>query len=372
MSDANVAAVAVIVVSIKKERVSMESLNMIKEFALAFGAPGFEDDVLEVAKKYAPKGYTTRRDSTLNFYMEKERDVNKPTILIDAHSDEIGLMVHAIKPDGTLVFRTLGGWVPAALYAQKMIVKNQDGQFVSGVIVATMPHFGGGDETKPTIESMTIDIGANSKQEVIEKYKINLGSPIVPASDFEQRGDIMIAKAFDCRIGCAAVMDVLAQLDNTKLGVNVVGTLTSQEEVGIRGAKVAINQVKPDIAICFEGAPADDTLAPAHMIQTALGKGPMLRHIDGGMITNPRYLRFVLDLATKKNIPVQESVRTKGSTNGAMFHLAENGIPTIVIGCPVRYAHSHNSMASVSDYNNAVALAVEVAKLLSSDIINNF
>jgi len=350
----------------------MESLNMIKEFALAFGAPGFEEDVLEVAKKYAPKGYTTRRDSILNFYMEQERDASKPTVLIDAHSDEIGLMVHAIKPDGTLVFHTLGGWVPAALYAQKMIVKSQDGKFISGVIVATMPHFGGGAETKPTIESMTLDIGAKSKQEVIEKYKINLGSPIVPASGFEQRDDIMIAKAFDCRIGCAAVIDVLGRLNGQQLGVNVVGTLTAQEEVGMRGARVAINQVKPDIAICFEGAPADDTLAPAHMIQTALGKGPMLRHIDGGMITNPRYLRFALDLAAGKNIPVQDSVRTKGSTNGAVFHLAENGVPTIVIGCPVRYAHSHNSIASVSDYQNAVSLAVEVVKALNSEITSNF
>lgn len=350
----------------------MDSVNLIKELTQAFGVPSFEDDVLDVAKKYVPKGYSTRRDSLLNFYMEKTIDPLLPTVMIDAHSDEIGLMVHAIKPDGTLAFTTLGGWVPAALYAQKMIVKNIDGEFISGVIVATMPHFGGGADTNPSIDGMALDVGASSKEEVVEKYKIAIGCPIMPASDFEQRGDIMISKAFDCRIGCAAVLEVLSKIDNEKLSVNTVGVLTSQEEVGIRGAKVAINQIKPDIAICFEGAPADDTLVAPHMVQTSLGKGPMLRHIDGGMITNPRFLKFAIEIAKKNNIPMQESVRTRGSTNGASFYTSNNGVPTIVIGCPVRYAHSHNSIASLSDYYNSVNLAVLVVKALTKDVIQTF
>jgi len=350
----------------------MEQVKMIKELASAFGPPGFEDDVIEIAQKYVPTGYKTRKDSMLNFFIEKEHNSNLPTVLIDAHSDEIGLMVQAIKPDGTLVFTTMGGWVAASLYAQKMIIKNQAGQFISGVIVAIMPHFGGGANTQPTIETMTIDIGASSKQEVIDDYKINIGCPVVPASEFEHRGDIMISKAFDCRIGCAAVLGVLDKINNLSLNVNVTGVLTSQEEGGIRGAKVAINQVKPQIAICFEGAPADDTLVAPHMVQTALGKGPMLRHVDRAMLTNPRFLRFALDIAKEKSIPVQESVRTGGGTNGAVYHLSHDGIPTIVISCPVRYAHSHNSIASVRDYQNAVSLAVEVIKALNSEIIAGF
>ncbi|MCL1787227.1 MAG: M20/M25/M40 family metallo-hydrolase [Defluviitaleaceae bacterium] len=350
----------------------MDSLKMIQELTMAFGPSGFEDDVLEVAKKYVPAGYAARRDSLLNFYMEKEQNPALPTVVIDAHSDEIGLMVHGIKPDGTLVFTTLGGWVPAALYAQKMVVKNLAGDFVSGVIVATMPHFGGGASTNPAIENMSLDIGASSKEEVVEKFKIAPGCPVVPASAFEQRGDIMIAKAFDCRIGCAAVLGVLDKIKDLKLDVNTVGVLTSQEEVGTRGAKVAANQIKPHIAICFEGAPADDTLVAPYMVQTALGKGPMLRYVDAGMITNPRFQRHALNLAQEKNIPVQASVRTKGSTNGAAFNIAGNGVPTIVIGCPVRYAHSHNSIASMADYENAVALAVEIIKSLNADVISGF
>ena len=350
----------------------MDQINMIRELASAFGPPGFEDDVVAVAQKYVPTGYKTRKDSMLNFFMEKEHDPNLPTVLLDAHSDEIGLMVQAIKPDGTLVFTTMGGWVPASLYAQKMIIKNQDGRFVSGVIVAMMHHFGGSTNTQPTIETMAIDVGASSKEEVLRDYKINIGCPVVPASEFEHRGDIMISKAFDCRIGCAAVLGVLDKINNLKLNINVTGVLTSQEEGGIRGAKVAINQIKPQITVCFEGAPADDTLVAPHMVQTALGKGPMLRHIDRTMLTNPRFMRFALDVAKENGIPVQESVRTGGGTNGSVYHLSHDGIPTIVIGCPVRYAHSHNSIASVRDYGNAVALAVEVVKALNSEVISRF
>ena len=350
----------------------MNSIKLVKDLSLAFGAPGFEDDVLDIARKYVAPAYNTRHDSLLNFYIEKERNMNLPTILLDAHSDEVGLMVHAIKPDGTLAFTTLGGWVPASLYAQRMVVRNTKGEYISGVIVATMPHFGGNANTAPTIETMSLDIGASSKAEAEEVYGMAIGCPIVPSSAFEQRGDIIMCKAFDDRLGCAAVLEVLDKVKDTSLNVNVVGTLTSQEEVGMRGAKVAINQVAPQLAICFEGAPADDTLMQPYMVQTALGKGPMLRHIDGGMITNPRFLRFALETARNNNIPVQESVRTKGSTNGASFSVSANGIPTIVIACPVRYAHSNNSMANITDYTHAVSLAVEIIKSLNAEIIGNF
>ena len=103
-----------------------------------------------------------------------------------------------------------------------------------------------------------------------------------------------------------------------------------------------------DLAIVFEGCPADDTFSEAYMIQTALGKGPMLRPLDKRMITHPRFQRFALDLAAELDIPVQESVRTGGSTNGAPIHLSNAGVPTIVVGIPVRYIHTHYGIATYS------------------------
>jgi putative aminopeptidase FrvX len=356
----------------------MDSLQLIKDLTDAFGPPGFEGDVIVAAERYVPAGYETFRDNMLNFYMQKPRQAGdsrldaghkRPVVLLDAHSDEIGLMVQAVKPNGTITFLPLGGWIPATLSGQRMVIRNRDGQYITGVIAAKMHHFGAGEEPPPSLAAMVIDIGASSKEEAVEKYKITPGCPVVPHSVFERRGDMLIAKAFDDRLGCAAVLEALDALKDADLPVDLVGALSSQEEMGIRGAKTVANRVRPDLAICFEGAPADDTLVEPGLVQTAMGKGPMLRHIDGGMITNPRLMRFVLDLAAKTGIAVQEAVRSRGSTNGSWFHVAGLGIPTLVISCPVRYAHSPHSMASLADYKQCVALAVAVVRELNEDIV---
>ena len=348
----------------------MDSLKLIQDLTNAFGPPGFEEDVVAVAQQYVPAGYTSQRDSLMNFYMFKDSyKQDAPTILIDAHSDEIGLMVQAIRPNGTIVFHNLGGWVPMALIAQKMLIRNLDGEFVTGVIAARAPHFGGMDEA-PKLGSLILDIGAADKDEAVNKFKIAPGCPIVPKTEFELHGDTMIAKAFDDRIGCAIVIEALEALKDTD--VRAVGALSSQEEMGLRGAKVVANRVAPDFTICLEGAPADDTFAEPHMIQTRMGKGPMVRHIDGGMITNPRCVRFVREVAAKEGIAIQEAVRTMGGTNGGAIHTSGLGVPTVVISCPVRYAHSHHSMASFSDYKACVALVAALAKAAAAEVVKGF
>ena len=353
----------------------MESIKMIKELSMAFGAPGFEDDVLEVARKYAPKGARIVEDNTRNLYIcpKNEQNPDLPTILVDAHSDEVGLMVRSIKENGTLTFITLGEWVPNVLPSQKVSIKNLDGELITGVVATRPPHFGGDDEPL-SVAGMVIDIGATSKEEAEMAFKVAPANPIVPQTAFEHDAihDIMISKAFDCRLGCAAVLEVLHDIKDLQLGVNVVGALSAQEEIGMRGVKVVANRIKPDLAICFEGTPADDTFGNEHLIQTRLKHGPMLRHIDQGMVTHPRFIRFALDLAKELHIPVQEAVRTGGKTNGSYIHLSNLGVPTIVIGHPVRYVHSHNSIASLSDYKKGVRLTVEIIKAMNSKIFAGF
>ena len=130
--------------------------------------------------------------------------------------------------------------------------------------------------------------------------------------------------------------------------------------------------IRPDIAIVFEGCPADDTCAPPYMVQTAIKRGPMLRHIDAKMITNPRWQRYALNLAEELGIPVQEAVRAAGSTNAAQIHLSGSGVPVIVIGVPVRYAHTHYGISAYSDFENAVRLACELLRRLDADTISGF
>jgi putative aminopeptidase FrvX len=219
-----------------------------------------------------------------------------------------------------------------------------------------------------------IDVGATSDREIREDYHISMAAPVVPDVSFEfnQDRDIMIGKAFDDRLGCAAIISVLSELKGEDIPLNIVGAFASQEEIGYRGAKVTTQIVKPDIAIAFEGCPADDTVLEPYLVQTAIKRGPMLRHIDAGMISNPRFQRFTLDKAREKGIPVQEAVRVGGYTDGAVIHTTDKAVPVIVIGVPVRYIHTHYGIAAFSDYENTVKLACEVIRGLSAEVIAGF
>ena len=352
-------------------------IEMIRAFSNANGASGFEDEVVQVARDFVPEGIELEEDKLRNLYMRRpENTGKKPVVMLDAHSDEVSFMVQCIKPDGTLRFITLGRIGEANIPAHRVRIKTKDGSYIPGVVAAKPPHLQSEAEKHalPRIEDMCIDIGARDAREAAEEYGIRVAAPAVPDVHFEydEKHDTMIGKAFDCRLGCASILATLDAIRGEELDVDVVGAMAVQEEVGTRGAKVTAQTVKPDLAIVFEGCPADDTVVEPYMIQTAIRKGPMLRHIDVGMITHPRFQRFALDLAQEKGIPVQEAVRTGGSTNGAPIHLSEQGIPCIVIGLPTRYIHSHYGIASYADFENAVKLAVEVLRTLNADVISRF
>lgn len=297
--------------------------------------------------------------------------------MLDAHSDEVGFMIHSIHPNGTLRFVLLGGIALNTLASSKVRVRTALGTYIPGIIAAKPPHFMSEAEKKSgpaTIDSFIIDVGAESYEDAVTNYHIRIGEPAVPDVSFayDPVHDRMFGKAFDCRVGCAALLEAMKRLAQESLSVHVTGVLSSQEEVGERGASVAVHTVQPQIAICFEGCPADDTFTEPYAVQTALGKGPMLRFIDRQMITNPRFMRFAIDLAAEKQIPLQLSVREGGATNGAVIHRGPGSIPVIVIGIPVRYIHSQNGIASYQDFAHAVDLAVELAKALTPDIIAGF
>ncbi|ONI39621.1 peptidase M42 [Candidatus Epulonipiscium fishelsonii] len=352
----------------------LEILKLVEELSNANGISGFEDDVLKVIRKHAPQHCEISEDSMRNLYLTPNTNTgDKPVVMLDAHSDEVGFMVRAIRPNGLIQFVKVGGWVESNVPAHLVRIINSDGEVIIGVVASKPPHYVQSND-KLSIETMNIDIGARSRAEVIEKYKINLGAPIIPDVSFyfNDKNDAMLGKAFDCRLGCAALVETLKILQNDKLDVDLVGMISSQEEVGTRGAIVGTNRVKPDIAIIFEGSPADDTFESEYLIQTALHKGPMLRHIDLRMITNPRFQRFALDIAKEYAVPVQQGVRTGGATNGASIHISNMGIPSIVIGMPVRYAHTHYGVSSISDLHNSITLAEKIIKRLNADIISGF
>ena len=349
----------------------MERIERIIALSDAFGPSGFEDDVAALVRSELD-GYETNTDHMTNVRCEKEPGSEKPRVMLDAHMDEVGLIVQAVKPNGTLRFLPLGGWSAVSFPTSSFTIRSKDGKNIPGVVAMTPPHFLTMEQRKavPDISDMVIDVGASSAEEV-RQLGIGIGSPGAPdiSCRYDEERGLFYGKAFDDRIGDACVIDILQQLKDEELPCNLLGSFSVQEEVGERGVGSNAEALKPDVMICFEGCPADDTFSADYMVQAALKKGPMLRHFDKSMITNWRFQRLALDTAEENNIPVQESVRSGGGTNGAMVNI-RRGVPAIVIGVPVRYIHSNNCWCALEDYENAVRLGIELCRKLDWNTVN--
>lgn len=353
------------------------ALEMIAAISNANGVSGFEDEVVSAILPYARQVGETTVDRMRNTFIHRTGNTGtRPVVQLDAHSDEVGFMVQAICPNGTLRIIPIGGWVTSNIPAHMVRVRTRDGQYIPGLTASKPPHFMTEAERKAPLEmnNITVDVGATSAEEAIHDYGIRIGEPVVPDVTFtyNEKTDLMIGKAFDCRAGCSAILKTLHDLKDETLNVDVIGACATQEEVGCRGAVVTANTINPDIAIVFEGCPADDTVVEKYMVQTAIKHGPMLRHIDAKMITNPHYQRYALDLAEELGIPVQDSVRSGGATNGSAIHLSNKGVPVIVIGIPVRYIHTHYGIAAYSDFENSVKLACALLKRFDKELIYSF
>ena len=356
-------------------QVDKTALQMIAELSDAPGAPGFEDEVVAVARRWCAPVGELKEDFLRNLYIHrKENRGNRPVVMLDAHSDEVGLVVHSIKPNGTLRFLMLGSWNRNALIGTKVLVRNADGDYIPGIIAAKPVHFMTPSEKETAmndISGMVIDVGAVSYEDAVENFHVRMGEPVVPDTKFyyDEKRDLMFGKGFDCRMGCAALIEALRRLEGKELPCDVIAVLSTQEEMGPRNSKVTVHHIHPDIAIVMEGCPADDTFTEPYAIQTALKKGPMFRHLDVSAICAPRYQRWALDLAAKKGISVQESVRQGGGNNAASIQTALIGAPSIVCGVPVRYAHAPNCISTYYDFEKSVEMVIALLENITPEMI---
>jgi putative aminopeptidase FrvX len=355
-----------------------DSLKFIEEITDANGAPGFEDEVVEIIKQYV-KPYTddVKEDKMRNLFIKrKNHSGNKPIIMLDGHSDEVAFMITSINDNGSLNFMPLGGWHAQNVPAHTVRVRNNDGEYIIGIIASKPPHFMSDEEKNRLmpIKEMTIDIGASSYEEVVNEYKISVAAPVVPDVKFNynESHDIMFGKAFDNRLGSACAVETLIELGEKELSVDVVSAVAAQEEIGTRGAEVTVRTVKPDVAIVFEGSPADDMDRSPKHAQCALKKGPQIRHRDRSMISNPRFTKWAKEIAKENGIEVQDAVRWAGGTNAGKIHLGNLAVPTIVIGIPTRYAHTHYCYSSYNDYKQAILWAKKIIENLTPEIIDSF
>ncbi len=353
----------------------MTDEQLIERLSSARGASGFEDEVIAIAREYCKDFAAFKEDSMRNLYIYPANfGGKKPLVMLDAHSDEVGFMVQAIKPDGTLRFVPIGGWNEKALPSSKVQIRTSNG-YICGVISAMPPHFMTAEQRNAPIsyESLTIDVGASSAEEA-RQMGVDVGAPVVPLSPFafDKEHGLLHGKAFDDRLGVAAMLLALKKLAAEELAVDVVGVLSSQEEVGERGICAVMGNIRPAAAICFEGCPADDTFTPGYMVQDKLRGGVMIRHMDRTVICTPGFVEFARKVAQSEGIKTQFAVRSGGGNNGAYIISANGGTPVIVAGVPVRYIHTFNCIAAIEDVYSNVDLGVAICRALSGEAIMGF
>ncbi len=350
------------------------NIEMMKELSDSFGPSGFEEEVCKVIKKYSD-GLELTNDAMNNTYMKLPSfSGKKPVIMLDAHMDECSFMVQCILDNGLLSILPLGGMHLTNLPAHSVIIRNRKGEKIRGVITSKLVHFLKEKErgNDLDIEDLYVDVGASSKAEVMEDYGISVGDTMMPdvKSDYDEKHGIFFGKALDNRVGCACIIDTMKKLLEDELNVDVVGAFASQEEVGMRGAVITTKTVKPDLAIVFEGSPADDFYYNETRSQSALKKGVQLRLVDRLYIANPEFINLAREVADKHGIKYQETVRRGGSTNASRISLEEKAVPVLVLGVPCRYVHTHYNYCAMEDVEAAVKMAVEVIRNLNTEKID--
>lgn len=348
-----------------------ETLTMLKDLTDARGIPGNEKEPREVMesyiKPYADEVYT---DNLGSLIASKTGDKNGPKIMVAGHLDEVGFMVTRIDDKGFIYFQTVGGWWSQVMLAQRVTIMTAKGD-VTGVIGSKPPHILSAEARKKPVEikDMFIDIGAANKEEASE-FGVRPGDSVVPYFEFTQLKNekMLLAKAWDNRIGCAIAIEVLKQLKGQDHPNIVYGVGTIQEEVGLRGAKTSTNLIEPDIGFGVDVGIAGDTPGISdNDADSKLGDGPQLILYDASMVSHKGVRELVVDTAEANNIPFQYATMSGGGTDSGSIHLTANGVPALSITVATRYIHTHAAILHRDDFENAVKLIIETIKKLDNE-----
>ncbi|ACX72847.1 Cellulase [Methanocaldococcus vulcanius M7] len=344
----------------------MSVVEYLKKLSRCHGISGREDNVREVMKKELEKYCDSIEIDKFGNLIAKRGNSGKK-IMIAAHMDEIGLMVKYIDDNGFLKFTKIGGIYDPTILNQKVVVHGNKGDII-GVLGSKPPHKMKEEERNKLIkyEDMFIDIGAESRDEAIE-MGVEIGSWVSFLSEVYELGkNRLTGKAFDDRVGCAVLLEVMKRLSEEEIDCQVYAVGTVQEEVGLKGAKVSAFKINPDVAIALDVTIAGDH--PGIKKEDApvdLGKGAVVGIVDAsgrGLIAHPKVLEMVKFVAKEYNIEVQWEVGEGGTTDATAIHLTREGIPTGVISVPARYIHTPVEVIDKRDLEKTVELVYQCIK----------
>ena len=332
---------------------------ILEKLSNAIGVSGEEDDVRQIVIQAIKDHVTHLEVDSMGNVTALQTGARHPEykVMIAAHMDEIGMMVTDVDSGGLIQFAAVGGIDARILPGLRVKVGRQR---TAGVVL-WKPIHKWREMNAVKIDSLRIDTGAANKEAARPGDRIAFDSFYAPISEKIVRG-----KAFDDRVGCSILIDLLQQ---GPYSVTAAAAFTVQEEIGLRGAQIAAQRLNPDAAIVLEGTPAFDVPNPNLETEagdlpvnpaTRLGAGAVLTLMDSSMVSDPRALTFLRQTAEANTIPYQYKTVRGGGTDGGAIHTAHAGIPTMGLSVPCRYIHSPTALMNLDDYRHVFQLSQAV------------
>lgn len=345
--------------------------QLLQQLTAAPGPSGFEEPVRRImVEQMRPFADQISYDG-LGSVIARQGAAG-PRIMIDAHMDELGGLIRRIRHDGFLSMQMLGGWLDQALPDQRWVILGAKGP-VPAVTTIWDAHITRGDERNRVIprEAIYLDVGARNAAEVAA-LGIAPGDPVAPVAPFEimAGGRRYVAKAWDDRVGCAVMLEMMRRLARSPHPNQLYYAATVQEEIGLRGAHTASQLIRPDIGLALEvGIAGDVPGTDPERAQEVLGGGPGLFLYDNSELPNRKLAAYVGHVAAAGGIPLQTDLVLGYGDDSAEIQKSNGGVPTVNLVIPTRYTHAHNGMISRADFDRMVNLMVALAEGLDAPAV---
>jgi putative aminopeptidase FrvX len=344
---------------------TLVNFDLLKRLCEAPGVAGYEDAVRAIVLGEMRSLVDEMSVDALGNVIGVKRGSGGPRVMLAAHMDEIGFLVKHIDENGFLRLQPVGGFDARVLEAQRVIVHGTDGNQYRGALqpAAKPIHLLDPSEIKQVkVEDLFVDIGfgVDRVREVVE-----LGSMVTMDRTTEVVGDCVMSKSLDDRVCVYIMIEALRQVSGTK--AEIVAVATTQEEVGLRGARTAAFRVDPDISVALDGTiAADYPGSPKDMVVTKLGEGPAIKVFDSSHISNRKLVRHFRDVAEENSIAYQLELLPRGGTDAGAMQQIREGTPAVTLSIPMRYVHSVNEMVHQGDLENCVTLLAKYLEAAGS------
>lgn len=347
-------------------------LDLLKNLSEADGIGGMEREVSRIVTTYGEQySDEIRYDNLGSVILKASGQVDGPKIMLSSHMDEVGFMVRSITDDGYVNLLPVGGWWGHVMPAQEMTITTAEDKKIIGVIGSRAPH-GLPEEIKEKVikpMDLYLDLGIDSR-EAVESLGVSIGDMITPNVQFREMNDsnYLMGKAWDDRCCVGVGLEVLKNLKAIEHNSTIYFAATTQEEVGIRGARTAVHTIKPDIAIALDVTTATDT--PFDNKGMKLGGGVVLSVLDSLTIGNSGMVRMMEEIVKDLNLDVRFDFMTVGGTDACNIHKMLDGVVSMTLSLPTRYMHSPRLIIHKEDYIQTIKLVTEFCRRLDWSSLN--